>query len=294
MPEVAGAPRQDFLFRRLDKPEEFRAAEEVHRAAFGPSEEPPTPGSIQRVVQDNGGLVIGAFADIYLAGFTAGFLGWDGSALYHYSLTTAVRPEYQNHHVGFRLKALEREEVTRQGLSLDRWTFDPLSSRNAYLSLRRLGAVADRYLTHYYGQLGPEGNRGLETDRLRVSWPLSGDRVAQRMAGRSPAASEDARRWGESTAVVETVQGESGIRVPVTVTEPSAGRVHIEIPFDIDLVRQHESNSLRTWRHAVRDAFRSAFDAGYAVDDFALLSPEHERRAFYFLSAPEAAKPPPA
>jgi predicted GNAT superfamily acetyltransferase len=87
--------------------------------------------------------------------------------------------------------------------------------------------------------------------------------------------------------------GDSGIRVPAEVEEASRPEAAVEIPFDLALVRQHEPSAVRTWRHATRDAFRAAFDAGYVVDDFAVLSVEHERRSFYFLKAAEPPPPPP-
>ncbi|MCI4330297.1 MAG: hypothetical protein L3K19_00415 [Thermoplasmata archaeon] len=290
---VSPAPKEsrEFHFRRLGKPEEFRAVEEVQREAWGLGTEPPVPGAVQRAVQDNGGLVLGAFADIYLAGFSLSFLGWDGSALYHHSHLTGVRPEYQNHHVGLRLKLFQREEVLRQGLSQIRWAFDPLQSRNAYLSVRRLGGIPDRYFVHYYGQLDSDVDRGTESDRVRLVWDLASPRTESRLAGGGPSAAEDEARWRDSVAVVETTLGESGIRVPAAVDEPTAPQVHLEIPFDLQLVREHEPNSLRTWRHATRDAFRAAFDAGYVVDDFAVVAAEHERRSFYFLRAPSAGAP---
>lgn len=285
------APRgpHDFAFRRLSKPEEFRHAEELQREAWGLTEEPPTSSTIQRAIQDNGGLVLGAFADIYLAGLTIGFLGWDGSQLYHYSHMTAVRPAYQNHHVGFRLKAFQREEVLKQGLALARWTFDPLQSKNAQLNVRLLGARPDQYYVHYYGTMGSELNRGLESDRVRVTWALSDPAVEARLAGRLPSPEQDLARWKGSQALVETTVGETGLRLPTAVSEPSRPSAHLEIPFDLQGIRAHESSQLRTWRHAVRDAFRAAFDLGYRVDDFAVLKLELERRSFYFLTAPPAA-----
>lgn len=287
-PVPPGGPH-DFAFRKLTKPEEFRHAEELQREAWGLVEEPPTSSTIQRAIQDNGGLVLGAFADIYLAGLTIGFLGWDGTQLYHYSHMTAVRPEYQNHHVGFRLKAYQREEVLKQGLPLIRWTFDPLQSKNARLNVKLLGARPDHYYVHYYGTMGSELNRGLESDRLRVTWALADPGVEARLGGRLPAPESDLARWKGSQALIETTVGETGLRAPATVSEPSQPTAHLEIPFDLQAIRSHSSSDLRTWRHAVRDAFRAAFDTGYRVDDFAVLSLDHERRSFYFLSAP----PPP-
>ncbi len=283
---------RDFLFRPIQKPEEFRAVEEVQQLAWGLKEEPPVPAPIQRAMQDNGGLVLGAFADIHLAGFSLGFLGWDGELLYHYSHMTGVRPEYQNHRLGFRLKLYQREEVLKQGLSLARWTFDPLQSKNAFLNVRRLGVEVDGYLVHYYGQMGSEVNRGLESDRLRVAWRLSTPRVEDRIAGQAPTAAEDEARLGRSEALIETSVGDVGLRVPVAVSEPKAAEAHLEIPFDLASLREHDPSAVRTWRHATRDAFRAALDAGYAVDDFAVVSREHERRSFYFLARPPAPTAP--
>jgi chorismate synthase len=280
---------KDFQFRPIQKPEEFRAVEEVQRAAWGLTEEPPVPSPIQRAIQDNGGLVLGAFADIHLAGFAMGFLGWDGTTLYHYSHMTAVRPEYQNHRLGFRLKSMQRDEVMKQGLSLVRWTFDPLQSRNARLNVRKLGAVIDRYFVHYYGQMGSEVNRGLESDRVRVSWAVATPEVEERLTGKLPSAQDDERRLAASEAIIETEVGDSGLRIPTAVSEPSAEQAHLEIPFDLTAVRDNEPKSLTPWRHATRDAFRAALDTRYRVDDFAVVSLDHERRSFYFLS-----RPPPA
>lgn len=272
-----------FRFRRLEKPEEFRQVEEVARATWGAESEPVVSTVLLRVLQDNGGLVLGAFADIYLAGFSVALLGWDGTTLYEQSFLTAVRPEYQNHSLGFRLKAYQRDEVLRLGLSEIRWVFDPLQSRNAWLMVRRLGGTPDRYYPHYFGQLPDTINRGLETDRIRLIWSLASPRVEARMAGRLPDAESDRRALADSFPIVETEIGERGLRVPTAVAEPSGPKAHLEIPFDLALIQEHEPGTLRRWRHAVRDAFRAAQDTGYVVEDFTVAATEHERRSFYLL-----------
>ena len=284
-----GGKVEGFRFRRLEKPEEFRQVEEVERAVWGAEPGSATlPVPLLRALQDNGGLVLGAFADIYLAGFAVSMIGWDGGTLYHYSHLTAVRPEYQNHHLGFQLKSFQRDEVLKLGLGEVRWAFDPLQSRGAWLNVHRLGARPDRYYPHYYGQLADAINQGVETDRMRAVWSLSSPAVEARMGGQYPTPAEDHRRWESSSAIVETEPGESGIRVPNAVGEPSGPSAHLEIPFDLGLVREHEAKALRRWRHASRDAFRAASDLGYIVDDFAVVTAEHERRSFYFLSKPAA------
>ncbi len=293
-PSAAVPTPSEFRFRKLDKPEEFRQAEELERTVLGSEGALALSAPVLRALQDHGGLVLGAFADIYLAGCSLSTIGWDGTKLYHYSHLTVVRPEYQNHHVGLRLKAFQREQVLALGLEEIRWVFDPLASRSAWLSVGRLAAVPERYLVHYFGALGDPSNPsegGNETDRLGVRWVLSDPTVERRLGGSRPSPSEMQARWGSSSALIETAPGESGLRLPTAVSEPAGGPAHLEVPFDLASLRAHERSSLRTWRHAVRDAFRGAFDQGYRVDDFAVVSAEHERRSFYFLSPPAPGSP---
>jgi predicted GNAT superfamily acetyltransferase len=292
------APRErsaplEFRFRRLQKPEEFRAAEKLQTEAWGLVEEPPVPSPLQRALQDNGGMVLGAFLDIHLVGMTIGFLGWDGEKLYQYCHMAAVRPQYQNHQVGFRLMAFHREEVLRQGLDEIRWTFDPLRSRNAMLHVRRLGGLPDRYLVDYYGQMGSAANRDPESDRLRLVWRLEDPAVVARIGGLRATPEEDERRLREAVPIVETEVGETGLRRPVQVSEPDGPSASLEIPFDLDALHQHDPKGVSVWRHAVRDAFRAAFDLGYRVTDFAVVRAEHERRSFYFLASGPPAAPAP-
>jgi predicted GNAT superfamily acetyltransferase len=294
MAAAASGPKVGFRLRRLDKPEEFRAAEELQREAYGMEGETPVAATVQRAAQDHGGLVLGAFADIYLAGVVIGFLGWDGQELYHYAHALAVRPEYQNHHLGFQLSAFLREEVLRQGLPRARWWMDPLASHAAHLAVHRLGAVPDRYRPHYYGQLDSAANQGIETDRVGIFWDLAAPATEARMAGNLPSAEAMRARWEASGALVETELSDEGLRRPVTVAEPDRPSAHLEIPFDLGIIQQHSPAGARTWRHAVRDAFRAAFDLGYRVDDFVVLNLEHERRSFYLLRAPEPAPAAPS
>lgn len=289
------APKEEILYRRLRKPEEFRQVEELQRKIWGHRDEPTLSPGLQRAVQDNGGIVIGAFVDIYLVGFTFGFIGWDGQTLYHYSHLTGVRPEYQHHGVGFRLKLAQRDEVVASGLPQIRWNFDPLQSRNANLTLRKLGARPDRYMVHYYGQISDRVHEGQETDRLRAVWTLEEPRVVERIGGRRPSREEELTRWEQAKPLLETEEGPSGLRRPVAVEEPSGrGEAVLEIPFDLAVLQEHDPESVRRWRHAVRDAFRAAFDLGWTVDDFAVVRKEHERRAGYILRppAPTALVPP--
>ncbi|HEV8049755.1 MAG TPA: GNAT family N-acetyltransferase, partial [Thermoplasmata archaeon] len=282
------------VFRRLIKPEELRAAEELQRSGPVGADEAAVPVPVLRTMQDQGGLVLGAFTDIYLAGTSVGFLGWDGQGLYHYLQRFVVRPEYRNHGLGRRLTAFVRDEARQQGLDAIRGTFDPLSSSSAFFAVHRLGATPERYLTHYYGQQGGDGTVDHESDRLRWVWPLTDPALDERLARpTAPGAAPDPRFTG-APSLLETEVADSGLRLPSAVSEPSTPFAQLEIPFDIDLIRQHEPAGIRRWRHAVRDAFRACFDLGYRVVDFDVLRTEHERRAVYLVQAPSTAPVPPA
>ncbi|MCI4334188.1 MAG: hypothetical protein L3K04_00910 [Thermoplasmata archaeon] len=274
---------REFRFRPLDKPEELRAAEELERQAMGGGTEVPVNVSVLRGALDHGGLVVGAFADIYLAGVGADLLGWNGSELYRFALLTAVRPEYQHHQVAYRLMAYRREAALQQGIPAMRWNFDPLRSRAARLSLRRLGARCEKYLPHHLGRLGWKEEEEMDSDRLRMRWGLNEPEVEARLAGTVPTGAEDLAAYQSARSVVRTEENDQGLRVPTEVGEPAGPLAHLEIPFDLSAVREHDLPSARRWRYAVRDAFRACTDLGYAPVDFLVLPLEHERRAFYLL-----------
>jgi predicted GNAT superfamily acetyltransferase len=284
----------DFTFRPLRTPEEFRMVEDLQVRAWGMQGEHPVPISIQRALADNGGLVLGAFLDFRVVGFNLAFLGWDGRELFYHSHMNAVLPEYRNHRLGYRLKLYQREEVLKQGLQKIRWTFDPLQSRNARLNIHLLGARPDRYLVHYYGTLDSTTNAGLPTDRLHLTWELSSPEVQRRLEGPLSSPEEDLRRVHASQALLVTDLGDSGLRIPKEVREPpeakeGSGTLHLEIPFDLDSIRQHEPRALLEWRQATREAFRAAGDLGWRVEDFVVVNLDRERRSFYLLEP----SPPP-
>ena len=290
-PPPGAAP--GFTFRRLGKPEELRAAEDLQRSAPGGADESPVPVPVLRAMQDHGGLVLGAYADIHLAALSVGFLGFDGAGLYHYLHRFVVRPEYGQHRLGRRLAMMLRGELRQQGLESVRGSFDPLSSRAAYLAVHVLGARPDKYLVHYYGQSTDPEAADRESDRVRWAWAIGDDPAVDPVTAPPLRGSTPDPAFANAPALLESETGESGLRLPTAVSEPSTPRATLEIPFDIDLIREHEPKGARRWRHAVRDGFRGALDLGYEVAGFEVRSEGHERRAYYLLTAPPPAAPAP-
>lgn len=284
MSSVSGVERlPGVLFRQLDTTEEFRAVQDVQKDAWGLDKDPPVPATLMRAFQDNGGLLLGALRERALVGFSMGFLGREGSATFHYSHMTAVRRNDQAQHLGHELKLYQREEVLRQGLTEIRWTFDPLQSRNAMRSVRRLGGRPIRYLPRYYGPMSDAINAGLETDRLLLLWPITSRRVEERIRETPSAPEGDPERWKRSFPVIETALRPSGVRIPVSPRAPESDELALEIPVDLGRVREAEPGGAQLWRAATREAFETAFAQGYRVDDFVRLTIDGETRCFYLL-----------
>jgi predicted GNAT superfamily acetyltransferase len=166
-------------------------------------------------------------------------------------------------------------------------------------------------------------HQGIGTDRLWVTWQLDGERVKQRIAATRDDArnddanaregeiarsrdadrrgeielSRDADEHGESTrAELERSRAEIERAVPlVGLGEDDApeivwlakgahgGLVSIEIPDDINELARRDLELARRWREATRGAFRVAFAAGYAVEEFFRVERNGRRRGAYLL-----------
>jgi predicted GNAT superfamily acetyltransferase len=129
-------------------------------------------------LQDNSGLVVGAYLGEALVGFTYSFLarerGADGQAgrLYQYSQLAVVAHERQGLGIGRLLKLGQRDRCLAEGTTLIRWAYDPMQTRNAHFNLDVLGAVVDAVKPAMYGTSGFGAAAGESTDRFIVSWHL--------------------------------------------------------------------------------------------------------------------------
>jgi predicted GNAT superfamily acetyltransferase len=128
-------------------------------------------------VQANGGLVLGAYVDDELVGFTYSFVGRDvqspGSAVYQYSQLAVVAPSWQGRGVGRRLKFAQRDACLALGMTHIRWAFDPMKSRNGHFNLSVLGARVVKFVPAMYGERGfGDDDHGHNIDRFIVDWDL--------------------------------------------------------------------------------------------------------------------------
>jgi predicted GNAT superfamily acetyltransferase len=135
------------------------------------------------VTRRAGGWVLGAFAGDELVGFVHQLAAVKDREVYGYSHMLAVGREYQNKGVGARLKWAQRARALSEGISLIRWTWDPMQARNAHFNLNRLGVTVRNYAVNFYGTdygLPPaeiESAPAIDSDRLFAEWNLKSDQV---------------------------------------------------------------------------------------------------------------------
>ena len=127
---------------------------------------------------------------------------------------------------GYELKQHQFNWARQQGLAGITWSFDPLVRRNCVFNFDKLGATAVEYLPNFYGTMTDEINAGDDSDRLFVYWDLN-----------------------------ETM-GDGLI---------SPNAIAVEIPEDIEALRQTDLESAKLWRAKTRDVLEPLISKGWTI-----------------------------
>jgi predicted GNAT superfamily acetyltransferase len=157
--------------RPLTSFEEFSRCVDLQRESWGLADIEIIPVRMLITQSRIGGLVLGAIEDDRMVGFLSAMPGMrtDGEP-YWYSQMLAVAQDQRNHGIGVALKLAQRDHARARGIRVIEWTFDPLESKNAYLNIVKLGAIARRYYVNLYGATASEMQQGIESDRLIAEW----------------------------------------------------------------------------------------------------------------------------
>jgi len=249
LPERPSGPEPDI--RPLDGEDELSQCVQLQRDTWGDDFRELVAPAVLQVVQKVGGLALGAFdASGELVGFLFGITGIRAGRPAHWSHMVAVRDDWQNRGVGRRLKAAQRLHLVELGVETVFWTFDPLMARNAHLNLHRLSATVVEYVRDMYG-LSPVSRTDtvIGSDRFVVRWDLTG-------------ASAPANTAREPTGSVITLAGESPLSLP------DGSPLLVEIPLDIQAVKERDPVRAVEWRRLTRTVFEHYLARGYGVIDF--------------------------
>jgi predicted GNAT superfamily acetyltransferase len=252
----------DIVVRPLANAEERRECIRLQEATWGDGFADRVPSSILMIAQETGGVASGAFLGDRMVGFVFGISGIRDDRRVHWSDMLAVHPEHRDQGIGYRLKLHQRQLLLERGIETVFWTFDPLVARNAYLNLRRLGAITRTYERDLYGRSGSPLHAGIGTDRLLAEWWIASERVEQSLAGLRPDPPADPRPLvnpPESLA--------HWPRPGDDIAAPTDSAVEIVVPAHIHALMTEAPALALAWRQNVRLAFETAFDAGYEAVD---------------------------
>ena len=249
--------------------QQFRQVEQLEAAIWGAVDLVPVP--ILAVTVKRGAVLLGAYEGDRLVGFVfslAAFRKGEGaSSPSHWSHMLGVDPRLRGSGLGAELKLAQRDAVSKLGIDLIEWTYDPLQSVNAHLNFSKLGVIVEEYVENIYGESTSTLHGGLPTDRFICQWWIDRPHVLRRIAPKAIRAIDKAaaeapvinrtRTLGESCAPDGFEAGR---------TDP---RVRVEIPLDFPRMLAADVALAHQWRMETRAVFQHYLARGYRVVDFA-------------------------
>ncbi|MCE4607796.1 MAG: hypothetical protein F7B61_02405 [Caldisphaeraceae archaeon] len=255
--------------RKIVDVNELESIVEVEKSAWNmPDYREAVPVHMLRALKDNGGLILGAFSNGNLIGFSFGWVVGCESSAYFYSHMSGVMHSHKYKNIGFRLKLKQREEVLKMDIRLIKWTFDPLQALNLNFNLEKLGVVARNYKKNYYGNIMDSINRGLDSDRVEAEWYLDSNRVVRRIEGidKTPPPNELIKNGGR---IVIDRQLKFGVEVPIKKDFVIGVKtILIAIPKEISSIRNTSIDIARAWRQYTREAYEFYLGRGYILSGF--------------------------
>ena len=262
----------EFNIRLIRTYDEYIAVADLQKEVWGEDSIEIVPPSILMVNQKIGGVVAGAFTrDDQLIAFVYGLPGFRDNKEVHWSHMLAVKPAWRGKGLGRQLKFYQREYVIARDIDIMHWTYDPLESVNAMLNLNNLGALPVEYVRDLYGK-GERSilHKGIGTDRLILSWYMKPAMRKFHM---------DQLRVPDDPFSVPAVISDALSFEPA---ETDAAAVKIEIPANIQQVKNESPDDALAWREATREAFLHYFSLNYGVVT-CVNDPESKR--YYYIMA---------
>jgi predicted GNAT superfamily acetyltransferase len=162
---------------------------------------------------------------------------------YLHSHMLAVREAYRNRGLGAKLKLEQRKEALSRGIRHMEWTFDPLEIKNAFLNIRKLGAIVCGYRVNFYGVSSSRLQGGLPTDRLLAEWELDSPRVKATIEG------------GDAAGTISEDRILLRVQIPASIYQWKASEAGRERALTVQLENRRK--------------FQEAFSQGLAVLGFA-------------------------
>lgn len=224
--------------RPIDTFDEIEQCVELQRSVWSMPDVDLTPARLFVIAKWSTAPPLGAFDERgSVVGFVHTLLARFEGTICYYSHMLAVDERLRDTGIGYRLKLAQRDQAIADNVPLVVWTFDPLQSRNAHFNLNKLGAVARRYITNFYGERhATVFDAGIGSDRVYAEW------------------------WVRSRNVERALAGE-----PRADAGP---RVYVEVPSDISGLKRRDQESALIWRLRTRERFQSSLSRGMVAIGF--------------------------
>jgi predicted GNAT superfamily acetyltransferase len=245
--------------RELDRMDELQALSDLIDRVWR-RDTPMIEQGLLRAFAEAGGYVVGAFVSGDLVGGAVAFLGrHDGRDILHSHVAGFVDAEAGRGR-GRALKLHQRSWCLARGIDLATWTFDPLVRRNAWFNLQRLGVVAARYESNYYGSLRDDAINGSdESDRFVAHWHLLAPAVRQLAGGSRIEPDHDLLAAAGAVDLID----DTG-----RPTDRTGSTAFVLVPDDIVALRGSDPSAAARWRRATRDALVPRLAAGDRITGF--------------------------
>lgn len=218
----------------------------------------PIPIHQTLTADKNGGILLGAYDNNKLIGFSYGFAGFLNGVSYLCSHMLGIHPDYQGKGIGAALKEAQKVEALRIGYQLITWTYDPLESINGYLNLSKLKAICSTYIENCYGEMEDNLNHGLPSDRFKVEWWINSEHL------------NDFKHLGidECKLLSEWDLNSSGYpyltKANLSLLD-TGETLLIPVPKNFQEIKKESFELALDWRTKTRGLFQTAFQQGYVA-----------------------------
>jgi len=232
------------------------------------------PGHQYYTAVQNGGLLLGAYINKQLVGFSYSFPGYKNKVLYLYSHMLGIKEGYRSLGIGEQLKWRQREEAIKLGYSLICWTYDPLEAVNASLNIRKLRGIIGNYYHNYYGEMNDELNKGISSDRFLVHWWIQSKHVEQKNIDKNILVQDhncllDVKL---NSKMQPHIFNEKKIMIDVN-------EYFVPIPSQFQQLKNDNLPLAKEWRHKTRNTFTNLLEAGYTAVN--LIKDENKPICYY-------------
>lgn len=267
-------------YRAVESIGDLEKVADLEILVWGLSPRDAVPSSLLHAMVNTGSLVVGAYEGDKLIGMALMFPTDRNNHKRLWSHMAAVDPVYQGQGVGFGLKQFQRKWALEHRYQEISWTFDPLQRGNANLNLHVLGAITNTYHVNFYGEMTDGINAGLPSDRVEVIWQLRNPRVRQLSEHKTPSPLLTVSDISDEQYLLHSIEN----RPVNSLLSPKQNTYLVEIPANINVLKQTSQDLALAWRIALRDAFQSAFQSGYSAQDFVMIDGHY----YYVLVAPQS------